>query len=173
MKNKRFIFSSDRAILSRPHVINSRFYSVRKSIPREYCFISSSIKPLSFHKPNWRHFALGLINLKTETVFYPTRPKSKIEKIPIVQWVCRLLRIKTNDSFVFLVSFKSRRKRKSFRERLRNHRHDRFFDKQHFDRWFVDRRFCGHQSCFPWNVNKPRAVFHRKLKKQFFLCKNL
>lgn len=66
--------SVDQIILSRPHVINSKFYHIRKSIPREYNYIISSIKPLSQAKPIWRHFSFGLINMKTNEIIYPSSP---------------------------------------------------------------------------------------------------
>ncbi|CAF0899486.1 unnamed protein product [Adineta steineri] len=64
--------SVDQIILSRPHVINSRYYHIRKCIPREYNYIISSIKPISQNKPNWRHFSFGLINMKTQEITYPS-----------------------------------------------------------------------------------------------------
>lgn len=62
----------DRIILSRPHRINSRIYHLRKSIPREYNYIVSSVKPLSQNKPIWRHYSMGLINTKTQEILYPS-----------------------------------------------------------------------------------------------------
>jgi RNA recognition motif-containing protein len=64
--------SVDKIILSRPHIINSKFYHIRKSIPREYNYIISSIKPISLNKPIWRHYAFGLINMQTQAIIYPT-----------------------------------------------------------------------------------------------------
>nr|ACD54760.1 SJCHGC06052-like protein [Adineta vaga] len=64
--------SVDQIILSRPHVINSKYYHVRKSIPREYNYIVSSIKPMTSNKPFWRHYAFGLINMQTHEIRYPT-----------------------------------------------------------------------------------------------------
>ena len=66
---------SDRVILSRPHRINSRIYPLRKCIPREFNYIISSTRPLSANKSIWRHYAIGLINTKTETIVYPTLAK--------------------------------------------------------------------------------------------------
>ncbi|CAF0902168.1 unnamed protein product [Adineta ricciae] len=63
--------SIDQIILSRPHLINSKYYHVRKSIPREYNYIISSIKPISLNKPLWRHYAFGLINMQTQEIIYP------------------------------------------------------------------------------------------------------
>lgn len=62
----------DRILLSRPHLINCRYYPVRKSIPREYNYLVSSTKPISCNKPAWRHYALGLINVQTQAIIYPT-----------------------------------------------------------------------------------------------------
>jgi len=62
----------DRIILARPHVINSKFYHIRKCIPREYNYIVSSVKPISQSRPIWRHFAFGLINTKTQEITYPS-----------------------------------------------------------------------------------------------------
>lgn len=73
-QGKRVTLTSDQVILSRPHVIHSRFYQVRKCIPREYNYIVSSIKPLSFNQPIWQHYAFGLINMHTQTITYPSRP---------------------------------------------------------------------------------------------------
>ena len=53
-------------------LINSKYYHVRKSIPREYNYIISSIKPISLNKPLWRHYAFGLINMRTQEIIYPT-----------------------------------------------------------------------------------------------------
>ncbi|CAF1448116.1 unnamed protein product [Adineta ricciae] len=72
--------SVDRIILSRPHVIHSRFYNIRKCIPREYNFIISSTKPISQNKPAWRHFAFGLINTKTQEITYPSLPSVQHER---------------------------------------------------------------------------------------------
>ncbi|CAF2417103.1 unnamed protein product [Rotaria sp. Silwood2] len=74
--------SVDQIILSRPHVINSKFYHVRKCIPREYNYIISSIKPLSQNKPMWRHFSFGLINMKTHEVIYPSVPTLRKHESP-------------------------------------------------------------------------------------------
>lgn len=73
--------SVDQIILTRPHVINSKFYYIRKSIPREYNYIISSVKPLSINKPIWRHYAFGLINMQTQTIFYPSKPNCTIQTI--------------------------------------------------------------------------------------------
>ncbi|CAF1010471.1 unnamed protein product [Rotaria sp. Silwood1] len=74
--------SIDQIILSRPHVINSKFYHVRKCIPREYNYIISSIKPLSQNKPMWRHFSFGLINMKTHEIIYPSVPTFRKQESP-------------------------------------------------------------------------------------------
>lgn len=50
-----------------------KHYPVRKCIPREYNYIVSAVKPLSSNKPIWRHYALGLINMQTQTILYPSR----------------------------------------------------------------------------------------------------
>lgn len=71
--------SVDQVILSRPHYINSKFYPVRKCIPRQYSYIISSVKPLSSNKPIWRHYALGLIDMQTETILYPSRVNSIVQ----------------------------------------------------------------------------------------------
>jgi hypothetical protein len=73
-KKKKFL---DQIILSRPHIINSKFYHIRKCIPREYNYIISSIKPLSQNKPIWRHFSFGLINMKTNEITYPSLPNDR------------------------------------------------------------------------------------------------
>jgi hypothetical protein len=70
--NSNLIIHLDQIILSRPHIINSKFYHIRKSIPREYNYIISSIKPISINKPIWRHYAFGLINMQTQAIIYPT-----------------------------------------------------------------------------------------------------
>ena len=62
----------DRIILSKPHLIQSKYYHIRKSIPIEYNYILSSIKPLSQHKPIWQYYSLGLIHMKTHEIIYPT-----------------------------------------------------------------------------------------------------
>jgi len=82
--------SVDRIILTRPHRINSKIYPLRKCIPREFNYIISSTKPLSSHKPIWRHYAIGLINTKTETIIYPTlsKPKSSTIRMPMVTKPC-------------------------------------------------------------------------------------
>jgi hypothetical protein len=64
----------DQIILSRPHIINSKFYHIRKCIPREYNYIISSIKPISQNKPMWRHYSMGLIHMKTHEITYPSLP---------------------------------------------------------------------------------------------------
>ncbi|CAF1327581.1 unnamed protein product [Adineta steineri] len=64
--------SVDQIILSRPHIINSKYCHIRKSIPREYNYITSSIKPVSVNKPLWRHYAFGLINMQTHAIIYPS-----------------------------------------------------------------------------------------------------
>lgn len=64
--------SVDRIILSRPHRINSKIFHLRKSIPREFNYIVSSVKPLSQNKPVWRHYSMGLINTKTQEILYPS-----------------------------------------------------------------------------------------------------
>ncbi|UJR33226.1 hypothetical protein I4U23_020681 [Adineta vaga] len=73
--------SVDQIILSRPHVINSKFYHIRKCIPREYNFILSSTKPISQSKQIWRHFGFGLINMKTHEITYPSLPSIRHEKV--------------------------------------------------------------------------------------------
>ena len=75
---------SDRIILTRPHVINAKVYHTRKCIPREYNYISSSIKPLSYSKPTWRHYAFGLINMETQAITYPSIPRCVTQTVPIV-----------------------------------------------------------------------------------------
>ena len=75
---------SDRIILTRPHVINAKVYHTRKCIPREYNYISSSIKPLSYSKPTWRHYAYGLINMETQAITYPSLPRCVTQTVPIV-----------------------------------------------------------------------------------------
>jgi len=67
----------DQIILSRPHIINSKLYHIRKCIPKEYNYIISSIKPLSQNKPIWRHFSFGLINMKTNQITYPSLPTDR------------------------------------------------------------------------------------------------
>jgi len=78
-------FNLDQIILSRPHIINSKFYHIRKSIPREYNYIISSIKPISLNKPIWRHYAFGLINMQTQAIIYPTLSTCTNQTIPINQ----------------------------------------------------------------------------------------
>ncbi|CAF0750101.1 unnamed protein product [Rotaria sordida] len=74
--------SVDQIILSRPHIINSKFYYIRKCIPKEYNYIISSIKPLSQNKPIWRHFSFGLINMKTNEIIYPSVPTFRKQESP-------------------------------------------------------------------------------------------
>ncbi len=58
---------------------------MRKSIPREYNYIISSIKPISLNKPIWRHYAFGLINMQTQAIIYPSLPTCTTQSIPIKQ----------------------------------------------------------------------------------------
>ncbi|CAF1000683.1 unnamed protein product [Adineta steineri] len=77
--------SVDQIILSRPHIINSKYCHIRKSIPREYNYITSSIKPVSVNKPLWRHYAFGLINMQTHAIIYPSL-STTTQSIPIKQY---------------------------------------------------------------------------------------
>jgi len=78
--------SVDQVILSRPHIINSKFYHIRKCIPREYNYIISSIKPLSLNKSIWRHYASGLINMQTQAIIYPSLPTCTTRTVPIIHY---------------------------------------------------------------------------------------
>jgi hypothetical protein len=78
--------SVDQIILSRPHIINSRFYHIRKSIPREYNYIISSIKPLGLNRPTWRHYGFGLINMQTQAIIYPSLSPYITQTVPIIHY---------------------------------------------------------------------------------------